>query len=109
MQALSSWLVRHRLIVSLLWLALTAVGVFIAPSVSGRLHSGVSLSSPAYTANQQIARHYGGATSPPGLVTINLRARQTVRTPAVRARLAKLDAQLATAPPPLPHASYRST
>ena len=109
MQALSSWVVRHRLIVSLLWLAITAVGVFIAPSVSGRLHSGVSLSSPAYTANQQIARHYGGATSPPGLVTINLRAGQTVRTPAVRAELAKLDAQIARAQPALREVSYAST
>ena len=47
MQALSRWVVRNRLIVSLLWLAVTVVGVVIAPSVSGRLHSGVSLSSPA--------------------------------------------------------------
>src|ERR1700755_133593 len=83
MQALSSWVVRHRLIVSLLWLAVTVMGVVIAPSVSGRLHSGVSLSSPAYTANQQIARHYGGATSAPGLVTINFPAGQTVRSGVV--------------------------
>jgi RND superfamily putative drug exporter len=109
MQALSSWVVRHRLIVSLLWLALTAVGVGIAPSVSGRLHSGVSLSSPAYTANQQIARHYGGATAPPGLLTINLPAGQTVRTHAVRAELAKLDAQIARAQPALREVSYAST
>ncbi len=109
MQALSSWVVRHRLIVSLLWLGITAVGVFIAPSVSGRLHSGVSLSSPAYTANQQIARHYGGATAAPGLVTINLPAGQTVRTPAIKAELAKLDAQIATAQPALREVSYAST
>jgi RND superfamily putative drug exporter len=109
MHALSSWVVRHRLIVSLLWLALTAVGVGIAPSVSGRLHSGVSLSSPAYTANQQIARHYGGATAPPGLLTINLPAGQTVRTHAVRAELAKLDAQIARAQPALREVSYAST
>lgn len=109
MQALSSWVVRNRLIVSLLWLAVTVVGVVIAPSVSGRLHSGVSLSSPAYTANQQIARHYGGATSAPGLVTINLPAGQTVRTRVVRAELAKLDAQIATAQPSLREVSYAST
>jgi RND superfamily putative drug exporter len=79
-EALSSWVARHRLLVGLLWLAVTVLGVVIAPSVSGRLQSGVNLDSPAYTANQQIARHYGGATSAPRLVTINLPAGQTVRT-----------------------------
>ncbi len=77
MQALSSWVVRHRLIVALVWLAVTVVGVVVAPSVSGRLKSGVNLDSAAYTANQQIARHYGWATAAPGLVTINLPAGQT--------------------------------
>jgi RND superfamily putative drug exporter len=109
MRAISTWVVRHRLIVSLLWLAVTIIGVVIAPSVSGRLHSGVSLSSPAYTANQQIARHYGGATAPPGLVSINLPAGQTVRTPAVRTELAKLDARIAKTQPALREVSYAST
>jgi putative drug exporter of the RND superfamily len=109
MQAFNRWVVRHRLIVSLVWLAITALGVVIAPSVSGRLHSGVSLSSPAYTANQQIARHYGGVTSPPGLVTIDLPAGQTVRAPSVQAELAKLNAQIARAQPSLREVSYAST
>jgi RND superfamily putative drug exporter len=109
MRAISTWVVRHRLIVSLLWLAVTIIGVVIAPSASGRLHSGVSLSSPAYTANQQIARHYGGATAPPGLVSINLPAGQTVRTPAVRTELAKLDARIAKTQPALREVSYAST
>jgi len=109
MEALSSWVVRHRLIVGLLWLAVTIVGVILAPSVSGRLQSGVNLNSPAHTANQQIARQYGGATSAPGLVTVNLPAGQTVRTPAVKAELAALDAQIAKAQPMLREVSYAST
>jgi len=35
MRAISTWVVRHRLIVSLLWLAVTIIGVVIAPSVIG--------------------------------------------------------------------------
>jgi len=108
-EALSSWVVRHRLIVALVWLAVTVVGVVVAPSVSGRLKSGVSLDSPAYTANQQIARHYGGATSVPGLVTINLPAGQTVHAPAVKAELTALDARIAQAQPTLREVSYAST
>jgi RND superfamily putative drug exporter len=109
MNTLSAWVMRHRLIVALLWLSVTVVGVVIAPSVSGRLQSGVSLSSPAYSANQQIARHYGGTTSPPGLITINLPAGQTVHTPAVKTELAALDAQIARAQPTLREVSYAST
>ena len=37
-----------------MWLGVTAVGLVLAPSVSGRLKSGVQLNSAAYAANQQI-------------------------------------------------------
>ena len=60
MEGLSRWVVRHRMVVSLLWLAITVVGVLVAPTVSAHLKSGVHVDSAAYTANQQIARQYGG-------------------------------------------------
>jgi RND superfamily putative drug exporter len=109
MQSLSTWLARHRLLVGLLWLAVTVAGVVVAPSVSGRLHSGVTLSSPAYTANRQLARQYGGLTSAPGLVTITLKPGQTVSTPAVKAELKALDATIAKAQPTLREVSYATT
>jgi RND superfamily putative drug exporter len=109
MEAFSGWVVRHRLTVGLLWLAITIVGLVIAPSVSGRLQSGVILNSGAYTANQQIAKQYGGAAEAPGLVTINLPAGQTVTRPAVKAELTALDAQIAKAMPTLRETSYAST
>jgi len=37
MDAVSRWVVRHRLWVGLFWLAITIVGGVLAPSVSGRL------------------------------------------------------------------------
>ena len=109
MEAFSGWVVRHRLMVGLLWLAITIVGLVVAPSVSGRLQSGVILNSGAYTANQQIAKQYGGAAEAPGLVTINLPAGQTVTTPTVKAELTALDAQIAKALPTLRETSYAST
>src|SRR5258708_27363696 len=109
MQALSSWVVRNRLIVSLLWLAVTVVGVVIAPWVSGRLHSGVSLNSPAYTANQQIARHYGGAASAPGRAPTNTPAPRPGPPPVVRAAPPQADAPSPPAPPPPPPGAFSST
>src|SRR5690349_2041377 len=83
MDALSSWVTRHRTTVGLLWLAITVVGIVLAPSVSSRLKSGNHLHSAAYTADQQIATQYGGATSNPGVFVLDLPAGQTVTSPGV--------------------------
>jgi RND superfamily putative drug exporter len=96
-------------LVGLVWLAITVVGVLLAPSVSGRLHSGVTLNSPAYTANQQIAKQYGGATANPGVVVINLPNGTTVNTAGMQQRLQSLDAGIAKALPQMREISYAAT
>jgi RND superfamily putative drug exporter len=106
---LSDWVLRHRLVVGLLWLAVTVVGVLVAPSVSGALKSGVQLNSSAYTANQQIAKQYGGTTANPGIVVIDLPAGKTVTSAGVPAQLQALDTQVASAAPGLREISYAST
>jgi RND superfamily putative drug exporter len=95
--------------VGLVWLAVTVVGLVLAPSVSGRLNSGVYLTSPAYTANQQIAKQYGGATSNPGVVIVDLPAGATVNTPRVKAQLQALDTRIGKSVPGLREVSYAST
>jgi RND superfamily putative drug exporter len=107
--ALSRWVTRHRLIVGLLWLAITIVGVLLAPSVSGRLKSGNHLHSAAYTADVQIAKQYGGATSDPGVLVLNLPAGQTVQSPGVQAELKAVDAGLSKAAPTVHIVSFAST
>jgi len=92
MDAASRWVVRHRLWVGLFWLAITIVGGVLAPSVSGRLKGGNTVNTAAYRADQQIAASYGGATSDPGVVTLNLPAGQTVTSPGVSDELAAVDA-----------------
>lgn len=109
METLGNWVVRHRSTVGLVWLVITLVGVLLAPSVSGRLVSGVHLNSPAYTANQQIAKHYGGAASNPGIVTVDLPAGTTVDTPGVKAKLGTLDTRITAGTAGLREVSYVST
>jgi RND superfamily putative drug exporter len=66
----------------------------LAASVSGRLKSGNHVHSAAYTANQRIAKQYGGATSDSGGLVLDLPAGQTVQSPAVQAELTAVDAGL---------------
>jgi RND superfamily putative drug exporter len=103
------WVTRHRLAVGLLWLAVTVVGVLLAPSLSGRLQSGPHVSGPGYTANTAIAAHYGGATSDPGVLVLNAPAGQTLDSPQIRQDLAHLDATLAKEAPDLRVVSYAAT
>ena len=109
METLSNWVLRHRLVVALAWLAITAIGVLIAPSVSGRLVSGNHITGPAYTANQQIARQYGGATSDPGVLVLGFPAGTTAATPHVRSELNAVNAGLAKELPTLRVVSYATT
>ncbi len=109
METLSRWVVRHRMTVGLLWLVITVIGLVLAPSVSGRLKSGVHLHSKAYTANQQLARQYGGAASDPGILTIDAPPGSTVHSPTMRTQLAAFDARVARTVPGVRDVSYAST
>jgi len=109
MDALSQWVVRHRLWVGLLWLVVTIVGVVLAPSVSGRLKSGSHVNTAAYRADQQIARQYGGVTSDPGVLTLNVPPGRTVRSSGVPAQIAAVDLAVAKAAPGLRVVSYANS
>ncbi|WP_220182894.1 MMPL family transporter [Sphaerisporangium album] len=109
MDSLSGWVVRHRVVVGLVWLAITVVGLVLAPSVSGRLKSGILLDSAAYTANERIAAQYGGSASDPGVVVIDLPDGLTVTSDGVAAKLRALDARIAKGMPGLREISFAST
>lgn len=89
------WVLRHRRAVLLTWLLVTVAGVLAAPSFSGRLQSGLQLSSPGFTANQALAREYGGAGENPSLLVVDLPAGQVVSGPAARTALAAVDTAVA--------------
>ncbi|SEG57800.1 putative drug exporter of the RND superfamily [Actinacidiphila yanglinensis] len=106
MERLATWVTRHRLTVGLLWLVVTAVGVVLAPSLSGRLQSGNHVSGPGFTANTAIAAHYGGAASDPGVLILNAPPGRTVDAQPVKQELVRVDATLAKAAPNLRLVSY---
>jgi RND superfamily putative drug exporter len=109
MDAISTWVMRHRLWVGLAWLLITIVGVVLAPSVSGRLKSGNHMSTAAYHANVALAARYGGVTSDPGVVTLNLPVGQSLTTPAVRAELQAVDQAIQHVSPGVRTVSYAAT
>ena len=109
METFSRWVTGHRLIVGVVWLAITVAGILAAPSLSGRLHDGSHFNSAAYSANEQIASRYGGATMDPGVLTLNLPPGQTVDSPGVSAELRAVDAGLAKAVPSVRIASFAAT
>ncbi|MER7670110.1 MMPL family transporter [Kitasatospora sp. NPDC096128] len=106
MERLGTWVTRHRLAVGLLWLLVTAVGVVLAPSLSGRLQPGSHVNGPAFTANTAISAHYGGAAADPGVLILNTPAGQTVDTPQVKQDLTRIDAMLARTAPDLRVVSF---
>jgi RND superfamily putative drug exporter len=108
-EALSRWVTRHRLLVGLLWLAVTVVGVVLAPSVSGRLKSGIHLHGSAFTANSQIARQYGGTTSNPGVLVLGLPPGKSLGEAGVQAELKAVDTRIHQSAPTLHIVSYAST
>src|SRR5579859_7044253 len=109
MERLGGWVVRHRMITMLAWLAITVVGLMLAPSLSSRLVSGSHVSGPGYAADAKIASEYGGATADPGVTVIDFPAGSTVRTPHIHAELNAVRAAIARSAPSLRIVDYAST
>jgi putative drug exporter of the RND superfamily len=60
MAGLSRFVLRHKLVVAVFWLAVLAVGVVASARLSGRLSAQFALPGAAsYRADQQIMRDYG--------------------------------------------------
>ncbi len=99
-ERLSRFVLRHRLTVALVWLAVLAAGVATAGKVSGRLSQEFSVpSAPSYRVNQQILATYGtGADGYPEVAVITLPPGATVDTPGVRQALGRAFARVTADP-----------
>jgi len=69
---LTDWVLRHRLVVGIAWLAVAAVGGLTASTTVDRLSYEFALpGAPAYETNEKIMDEYGGGgTNPPLLVVL---------------------------------------
>jgi RND superfamily putative drug exporter len=84
--ALTAWVLAHRLLVLLFWLALAASGIVTASSATHALSQRAALpGKPGYEANQLIQRLYGnGAATAPFVAVLALPPGRRVETLSVR-------------------------
>ena len=84
MAGLSRFVLRHKLVVALFWLAVLAVGAVASARLSGRLSGQFALPGAAsYQADQQILRVYGnGGPGYPEVVVVRLPPGQAVASGA---------------------------
>jgi RND superfamily putative drug exporter len=112
MASLTRWVLAHKRLVVIFWVALTLVGMVSAGSATQALKQKFSVPGrEGWVTNQQIARDFrgtGGNTAPL-LPVVTLPAGRTVNSPGVRAALASLEARVGRILPGSRVAGYAST
>jgi putative drug exporter of the RND superfamily len=107
--SLTRWVLAHKRIVVLGWIALTVAGIAASGPASERLANDSSVpDGEGWEATLAIAERYDG-DSKPLLPVVTLPAGTTVDSPGVRAQLAAVDARLRGALPRARIASFAST
>src|SRR5438034_10954656 len=105
MAGLSRFVLRHKLVVAVFWLAVLAVGVVASARLSGRLSAQFALPGAAsYQADQQILRDYGnGGPGYPAAAVVPLPSRRAAAS-APRRRALRVASGSAAGRPGLPGA-----
>ena len=90
MNSITTFALRHRLLVVLIWLGLALAGAATVSSTTGRLtHSFATPGRPGYDANQHIDQRLGiDSGQDPTIAVLQLPAGQTMKTAAGRATAA---------------------
>src|SRR4051794_8723783 len=111
MASLTRWVLAHKRIVTVSWIALTIAGIMAAGPASKALDQKFSVpDKEGWKTSVAIAQHYGnGADSNPLLPVVALPAGQSVDSPRVKADLRRVDQRLRAALPGARVASYAST
>jgi putative drug exporter of the RND superfamily len=112
MSSLTRWVLAHKLVVVVTWLALTAAGIAAAGPASRALEPEFSVpDGEGWQTNVAIAERYRGTggNGAPLVPVVTLPEGRTVTSPGVRADLRRVDARLERALPGARVASYAST
>jgi putative drug exporter of the RND superfamily len=110
--SLTRWVLAHKRVVVVFWLAVTVAGIAAAGPASRALEPEFSVpDKEGWETNVAIAERYRGTggDSTPLLPVVTLPAGRTIDAPSVRADLRRVDARLARALPGARIASYAST
>ena len=112
MSAITRWVLAHKRIVTLFWIALTVIGIASANSATKAMDQKFSVpGKEGWETNVAIAEHFhgmGGDTAPI-VPVVTLPSGKSVNSPGVRAQLQRVDQKLERALPDARIASYAST
>jgi RND superfamily putative drug exporter len=112
MASLTRWVLAHKRLVVIFWVALTLVGMASAGSATKALKQKFSVpGKEGWVTNQQIAHdfHGTGGNSAPLLPVVTLPAGASLSSPTVRAELQAVEARLLRTLPGSRVASYATT
>ncbi|HYM55391.1 MAG TPA: hypothetical protein VES97_08520, partial [Solirubrobacteraceae bacterium] len=112
MASLTRWVLAHKRIVVIFWVAVTLVGVVSANSATKALKQKFSVpGKEGWVTNQQIARDFRGTggNSAPQLAVVTLPPGRSASSTAVRSELRAVESRLARVEPGARIAGYAST
>jgi putative drug exporter of the RND superfamily len=91
MPALTRFVLRHKALVALLWLAVTVAGVMTVAGTTHRLTNDFSMPGQAYKVDNQIAAQYGnGGSQAPYVAVLTVAPGERVSSPAVASQTGRV-------------------
>jgi len=110
MPALTRFVLRHKALVALFWVAVAVVGVMTISGTTHRMTNNFAMPGQAFKVDNQIASQYGnGGSQAPYLPVITIPAGERITDPAVAAATGRAFAALARAIPDVRIADYATT
>jgi RND superfamily putative drug exporter len=110
MTTLTRFVLRHKALVALFWVAVAAAGVLTISGTTHRMTNSFAMPGQAYRVDNQIARQYGnGGSQPPYVPVITAPAGEAITDPVVAAAAGRAFGALARAIPDVRIADYATT
>ena len=110
MPALTRFVLRHKLVVTLFWLVVAVAGVMTIGGTTHRMTNSFAMPGQAYRVNNQIVHEYGnGGSQTPYVAVLTAPPGDHIATPAVAAESGKAFAALRSVLPTARVADYATT
>ena len=110
MPALTRFVLRHKVLVALVWLVVAAAGVATISGTTHRMTNSFAMPGQAFRVDNQIVRQYGnGGSQPPYVPVLTAAAGQRITSPAAAAASGRAFAAIAKVVPGVRIADYATT